>query len=433
VLTRIEIDGFKTFKDFALDVPPFLVVLGQNASGKSNLFDAIAFLARLAGGSSVMQAVVDDRSGLDEIVHHDAAGNPVDVVRFAVELRGAPREGADDGSLRYEIDLRVPTADAADPLGSQSLVVVEERWFRAEPPLEHESPVWTSLDYVPAGETAQDEATSRRYPAGRAFRAAVKLSPDGPVLVAPLNGLIERARSEISAWRVLAPEPSSLRRPDSYDEADHLSSSGAHLPNTLWRIRRRSGTHDRPYGLLTDITNELATVIPEIIDLRVVDVKEIRSRSIALRVRGEGEFTANAASDGTLHALALVTALNDPEDVGLLCVEEPENGVYPQRLHRLVRLLSGATPTGNGRQVLVTSHSPSVLAALPEVKGKPLRDDVVLMAVATRTLQEPRTYRQVSVIRPLRADRDVPLPKDLPGPVMSSGEIEEFLGRGGFS
>jgi predicted ATP-dependent endonuclease of OLD family len=44
MLTRIEIDGFKTFRDFALDVPPFLVVLGRNASGKSNLFDAIQFL-----------------------------------------------------------------------------------------------------------------------------------------------------------------------------------------------------------------------------------------------------------------------------------------------------------------------------------------------------------------------------------------------------
>jgi predicted ATPase len=37
VLTRIEIDRFKTFRDFALDVPPFLVVLGRNGAGKSNL------------------------------------------------------------------------------------------------------------------------------------------------------------------------------------------------------------------------------------------------------------------------------------------------------------------------------------------------------------------------------------------------------------
>lgn len=40
MLTRIEIDGFKTFQDFAIDLLPFTVVLGSNAAGKSNLFDA---------------------------------------------------------------------------------------------------------------------------------------------------------------------------------------------------------------------------------------------------------------------------------------------------------------------------------------------------------------------------------------------------------
>ena len=41
MLTRIEIDGFKTFEDFAVDLAPFVAILGTNAAGKSNLFDAI--------------------------------------------------------------------------------------------------------------------------------------------------------------------------------------------------------------------------------------------------------------------------------------------------------------------------------------------------------------------------------------------------------
>lgn len=43
MITRIEIDGFKSFLDFKLDVPPFLALVGPNASGKSNLFDASEF------------------------------------------------------------------------------------------------------------------------------------------------------------------------------------------------------------------------------------------------------------------------------------------------------------------------------------------------------------------------------------------------------
>lgn len=48
MITRLEIDGFKSFVDFELDVPPFLVVMGENAGGKSNLVDA---LMALAGGA----------------------------------------------------------------------------------------------------------------------------------------------------------------------------------------------------------------------------------------------------------------------------------------------------------------------------------------------------------------------------------------------
>ena len=47
MITRIEIDGFKTFDDFSLDVPPFLVLLGANGSGKSNLLEVVVLLGRL--------------------------------------------------------------------------------------------------------------------------------------------------------------------------------------------------------------------------------------------------------------------------------------------------------------------------------------------------------------------------------------------------
>ena len=48
VITQIEIDGFKTFKDFKVELAPFQVIVGPNGSGKSNLFDALHLLARLA-------------------------------------------------------------------------------------------------------------------------------------------------------------------------------------------------------------------------------------------------------------------------------------------------------------------------------------------------------------------------------------------------
>lgn len=69
MLTRIEIDGFKTFEEFGLDLGSLQVILGLNASGKSNLFDVIRLMANLA--------VHDLRSSVK-----DLRGEPVELFRL---------------------------------------------------------------------------------------------------------------------------------------------------------------------------------------------------------------------------------------------------------------------------------------------------------------------------------------------------------------
>ena len=48
MITHIKIDGFKSFKNFEMSFTPLTVVSGPNASGKSNLFDALQLLSDLA-------------------------------------------------------------------------------------------------------------------------------------------------------------------------------------------------------------------------------------------------------------------------------------------------------------------------------------------------------------------------------------------------
>jgi len=47
MITRIEIDGFKTFTKFQMEFAPLTIIAGTNASGKSNLFDAMQLLSRI--------------------------------------------------------------------------------------------------------------------------------------------------------------------------------------------------------------------------------------------------------------------------------------------------------------------------------------------------------------------------------------------------
>ena len=73
MLTRIEIDGFKSFENFDMDVGPLTVILGPNASGKSNLFDAIRLLSRLAD-TDLRTAVTDLRGEPHELFRRHPDG-----------------------------------------------------------------------------------------------------------------------------------------------------------------------------------------------------------------------------------------------------------------------------------------------------------------------------------------------------------------------
>jgi predicted ATPase len=160
-----------------------------------------------------------------------------------------------------------------------------------------------------------------------------------------------------------------------FEEPDTLGSDGAHLPNTLNRIARTTASEDRPNGVLGDISADLASVIADVSGIRIDEDEKRRRREVEFRAPGDsGAVSARVASDGTLRAAALLTAAYDPANSGLLCFEEPETGIYPDRLITLVRRLRAIVERALARravepsapvvQLLLSSHSPAMLRAL---------------------------------------------------------------------
>jgi len=90
--------------------------------------------------------------------------------------------------------------------------------------------------------------------------------------------------------------------------------------------------------------------------------------------RGGTSHPARGLSDGTLRFLALAVIELDPEAKGLLCLEEPENGIHPERIPGMLQLLediavdtsSELSPDNPLRQVIINTHSPAVVAQVPE-------------------------------------------------------------------
>src|SRR5262249_50392028 len=122
------------------------------------------------------------------------------------------------------------------------------------------------------------------------------------------------------------------------------------------------------------VANRLADLIDDVYSVSI-DLDERRELlTLLLTGRDRTAYPARALSDGTLRFLALSVLAEEPDAHGLLCLEEPENGIHPSRIPAMLRLLEDLTtdvhePVGTDnplRQVVVNTHSPLVVKQVPE-------------------------------------------------------------------
>lgn len=445
MLTRLEIDGFKSFEKMAIDLLPFTVVLGNNAAGKSNFFDAIQLMSRLAT-QDVAEACKGMRGEPLELFRQTAKGERVKQIRLAAEVLVDPMVRDPWGSevtlshtrMRYEVTLerrevrgmeRIQVAhEAAMPLmkkddrwaerlkPSKSFKTAHLRYARKNP--------WLTTEDLPEGRSFsihQDGKAGRNRPASAA---------EASVLYSVTNAEFPHLfalREEMRHWRLLQLDPALLRRPVPATASDTLDPDGANLAAVLAQLKAETATKQRPQGVLSDIAAELNDLIPGVSRLDASLHEASREYRIELTMRDGLPFTSRVISDGTLRVLALLTLLHDPRHRGLVCFEEPENGVHPGRIRPLVQRLkdmvtSPSEEVGSQEtegpaglplsQLLLNSHSPVVLSALID-KNHQVVDGLVLFA-DTSTVAEPGAphSRRRTRLRSVKAQAQHELFKD---------------------
>jgi predicted ATPase len=127
---------------------------------------------------------------------------------------------------------------------------------------------------------------------------------------------------ELSSWRFFHFEPEALREPSPAMDILELEANGRGLSGFYDTLNKRHPERFR------SAERALQRGIPEAKSIRVLDTGD-RRRLLAI-VREDGrEFVARVLSDGTLRFLALIALAYAPQPPGLVCFEEPENGVHP--------------------------------------------------------------------------------------------------------
>ncbi|MBC8091749.1 MAG: AAA family ATPase [Pseudonocardia sp.] len=404
MLTRLEVRGFKNLLDTHAEFGPFTCIAGANGIGKSNVFDAIEFLSYLASeplveASQRVRGSTGSRGGDVRDLFWDGYRDHQHRIDLAVEMI-VPREVEDDlGAtasaattfLRYELSLGYEAPTGAASIGRPSLLREKLTHINRGEAARHLRFPHSASQFrssVVAGQrrggaflstkekengtviNVHGDGGSRGKPqpraaarAGRTVLSTVTTN-DYPTILA--------ARREMQSWRRFALEPSALRAPDGFSVPRTLGNNGQHLAATLYRIANEPtpvGTPD-PAALYSRVAGRLSDLTGTQVDDLVVEPDQAREVfTLFLREHGNLRLPARALSEGTLRFLALCTLLEDPRFTGLLCMEEPENGIHPANLPAIVALVrdlavdpfSAADDDNPFRQVIVNTHSPGVV------------------------------------------------------------------------
>lgn len=409
MLTRIEINGFKTFEGFRLDLLPFTAIVGPNASGKSNLFDALQLLAALTDHDihSAMQGL---RGEPEEFFRQTPDSNS-DTMSFAVEMF-LDAEGADDFGrayrvpsqrLRYELELGIRHGQDGGPRGvfvlNESCTPMKRSEDRAIY-LDPRKPSYGryTTPFIRRDETGeallvrQDGPSKSGSPMRLSLREASRTALS-TITTAEFPHLYA-LRKALKSIRFLEINPTAARLANDRFEKTTLTPSASNLAAVLNRLRDQTRTDKRPDGVLSDIATDLSALIPSVCSIKVQSDDQ-RQYSFNVGFVDEMTFSSRVISDGTLRLLALLTILNDPDRKGTLCFEEPENGVHEGRIPTLIRILRDATrvdsdPKQLTFQVILNTHSPKVMAALQD-------DEIVAADIVTAV--DPQTRRRRSHTR----------------------------------
>lgn len=398
MLTRLEAHGFKNLLDFSVDLAPFNCLAGPNGVGKSNIFDAIRFLSLLAD-HTIMEAALAVRgtdpetSDLQELFWTDGRDR-LNEFRLAAEMLVEPEVVDDFGRearatstfLRYEVSIGYEEPSHRGHLGRLKLLSEDLSYITQGEAVQrlrfpHKAKEfrgavvsnrrraksgYISTEKAADGQTAilvHQDGGSAGNPKAHAATAPRTIIATSNTSATPT---ILAARREMQQWRLLALEPSAMRGADRFHSDPHIGSNGSHLPATLYRLAAESErTDDSPDRLYARITARLAELVP--VKQLAIAVDEVR-RLLTLEVQETTGITlpARSLSDGTLRFLTLCILREDPSFRGLICLEEPENGIHPAKIGAMVELLRDLPvdplrkPGDDNpfRQVIVATHSP---------------------------------------------------------------------------
>lgn len=343
-IENLRIRNFKAFRDAAMqDIPSYCVVVGANGTGKSSLFDVFGFLKDCLVYN--VRTALQSRGGFDEVISRGA--EPGACIEFEIQFRMEIVQV--DRLVTYFIRIGL---DGKRPVVEREILRYKRGRYGS--PF-HFLDFTRGQGYAIANEEdfdKPDEALEREFDS---------LEPD----VIAIKGLGQFKRFKaanafrelIENWHVSDFHISSARgSKDVAGYADHLSVSGDNLQRVAQNICENSP------DIFQKIVQAMRNRVPGVDDVIPLPTADGR---LLLSFRDgvfSDPFIDKYVSDGTIKMFAYLLLLYDPKPHPLMCIEEPENQLYPRLLPELAEEFRSYSQRGG--QVFVSTHSPDFLNAV---------------------------------------------------------------------
>ena len=346
------------------------LIIGTNASGKSNIRDGLRFIHGVSRGYTLGEIIGEKygeggepqwkgiRGGVRETVSRNGEATNT---QFTIAVTTKLSE--EDGGNSADYSITVDVGDRKRP----PLVLHESLKLSGQPK--------PSFETKGAAGPSQVEVYIWRPTAKKALGPPLMLRNDQPAVTQlqdpdaysrlkqspSFEDVRRHCRSfcrTISSVRFLDLDPNSLRRP-SLPGQTILGDKGENLSSVLQAICADQSSKES----LIEWTRELTPL--DVADFKFPEVSLEGRIQLQLVEQGGREISAESASDGTLRFLAFAAAVLGTEPARFYFFEEIENGIHPNRAHLLINLLQTATRSGD-IQVVGTTHSPALLNYLDE-------------------------------------------------------------------
>lgn len=355
---------FKNFPSAEVDLTaPLTILLGRNASGKTNLIEGIELMAALARGLSLGEIAEIGRGGLLEVrgglrsCPRFGAGAFGLELQTALSIEGASRE------VHYELEIGSDVSGVH--IEAERLSVGGRRLMDAQ--------------RVGPGflEVTHDDRPRESRPRSRVSGARSVLSRYAEVVAASGASIadmpharraLDEVRSHLQPAFVLVADPEAMRRYEHATPEASLAPNGSGTSATLFALSKRCREQSSTLRRITDAMRQIEDEpFQEIgfVEAALGDVMAGFESERHRRPNGETLIEARLLSDGSLRMLAVLTALETVPPASRIVIENIDRGLHPCHAGVLAAYLTEAAAR-RGANVLVTTHDPAFLNALEE-------------------------------------------------------------------